>query len=137
MISAIKISHGKYKEIVVALLNKEGLNYGALPKGLLLFHRYGEKARTPLEEHLVEGALYAQNANNEINIHFTVSHDHRQLFETLVAKKKAEYEKEFGVTYHISFSEQKASTDTIAVDMDNEPFRTDDGKLLFRPGGHE
>ena len=130
------MSSGKYKEIVIALLNKEGLNYGALPKGLLLFHRYGEKARTPLEEHLVEGALYAQNAKNEINIHFTVSHDHRQLFETLVAKKKAEYEKEFGVTYHISFSEQKASTDTIAVDMNNKPFRMDDGKLLFRPGGH-
>lgn len=130
------MASGKYKEIVIALLNKEGLNYGALPKGLLLFHRYGKKARTPLEEHLVEGALYAQNAKNEINIHFTVSHDHRQLFETVVAKKKVDYEKEFGVTYHISFSEQKASTDTIAVDIDNKPFRTDDGKLLFRPGGH-
>lgn len=130
------IDSGKYKEIVMALLNKEGLNYGALPKGMLLFHRYGEKARTPVEEHLVEGALYAQNAKNEVNIHFTVSHDHRQLFENLIAKKKTEYENEFGVTYHISFSEQKASTDTIAVDMDNKPFRTDDGRLLFRPGGH-
>ena len=35
----------------------------------------------------------------------------------------------------ISFSEQKASTDTIAADMENKPFR-DNGKLLFRPGGH-
>lgn len=126
----------KYKEVVAALLHKEGLNYGALPKGLLKFHRYDSTARTPLEEHLVEGALYARNAKNEVNIHFTISHDHRQLFEALVAKKAGEYEKKFGVIYHISFSEQKPSTDTIAVDMENKPFRTDDGKLLFRPGGH-
>jgi len=29
-----------------------------------------------------------------------------------------------------------ASTDTIAVDMDNKPFRNGEGRLLFRPGGH-
>jgi hypothetical protein len=127
---------GQYKEIVAALLNKEGMNYGALPKGLLLFHKYGDTVRTPLEEHLVEGALYAHNAKNEVNIHFTVSHDHRRLFETIVEKKVPQYEKEFGVKYHISFSEQKSSTDTLAVDMENKPFRMDDGKLLFRPGGH-
>lgn len=127
---------GQYKEVVAALLNKEGLNYGALPKGLLLFHKYGSAARTPLEEHLVEGALYARNAKNEVNIHFTVSHEHRELFESLVDKKVPQYEKEFGVKYNISFSEQKPSTDTLAVDMENKPFRMDDGKLLFRPGGH-
>ena len=32
-------------------------------------------------------------------------------------------------------SEQKPCTDTIAADMNNQPFR-DNGKLLFRPGGH-
>ena len=32
-------------------------------------------------------------------------------------------------------SEQKSSTDTIAVDIDNNPYR-EDGKLLFRPAGH-
>jgi hypothetical protein len=35
----------------------------------------------------------------------------------------------------VTFSEQKPSTDTVAADMDNKPFRVD-GKLLFRPGGH-
>lgn len=130
------IKAGQYKAVVGALLNHNGMNYGALPKGLLLFHRYGEVARTPLEEHLVEGALYARNHKNEVNIHFTVSHDHRELFEALVKSKLGDYEKMFGVKYHISFSEQKPSTDTLAVDMENKPFRMDDGTLLFRPGGH-
>lgn len=36
----------------------------------------------------------------------------------------------YGVDYNISFSEQKPSTDTVAADMDNKPFRDADGKLL-------
>lgn len=71
----------RYKEIVAALLGKEGLNYGNLPKGLLEFHSYPEGARTPLEEHLVEGAQTAANNNGIVNLHFTVSPEHRALFE--------------------------------------------------------
>ena len=129
------IAAGKAKTVVKHLLGSEGLNYGALPKGLLLFHIYPEGARTPLEEHLVEGALYA-SSRGIVNLHFTVSPEHRPLFERLVEEKKAFYEQRFGVEYHIGFSEQKSSTDTIAADMDNRPFRTKDGKMLFRPGGH-
>ena len=68
-------------------------------------------------------------------MHFTVSGEHRALFQKLVDAKAAEYTQKYGVEYNISFSEQKASTDTIAADMENKPFR-DNGKLLFRPGGH-
>ena len=118
------------------MLESAGLNYGALPKGLLKFHRYADGVRTPLEEHLVEGALYAAGETGEVNVHFTVSTEHRALFEKLVAAKAAEYEAKYGTTYHISFSEQKPSTDTVAADMENKPFRDKDGKLLFRPGGH-
>ncbi len=128
-------SAGRAKDIVRLLLTPEGLNYGALPKGLLLFHSYPEGPRTPLEEHLVEGALYASSCG-KCCLHFTVSPEHRPLFEQLVAEKKARYEAEFGVTYEISFSEQKSSTDTIAVDLQNRPFRQKDGSLLFRPAGH-
>ena len=130
------ISANQYKEVVKAMLNKEGLNYGALPKGLLKFHKYANGARTPLEEHLVEGALYAREKDGTVNIHFTVSTEHRALFEALVNKVVPAYEKEFGVKYHVSFSEQKPSTDTVAANPDNTPFRTKDGDLLFRPGGH-
>ena len=129
------LEEGEYKKIVSALLNADGLGYGQLPKGLLLFHNYLDGARTPLEEHLVEGALYAAGANGDVNVHFTVSPEHRAMFETLVDEKSGVYAKEHNVKYHISFSEQKPSTDTIAADMNNQPFR-DNGKLLFRPGGH-
>ena len=126
---------GKYKEIVANLLESKGLNYGQLPKGLLLFHSYKEGPRTPMEEHLVEAALYA-SSNGNANIHFTVSHDHLDLFKKRVGDKKNFYEDKFGIHYNISFSEQKACTDTIAATTDNKPFRNDDGSLLFRPGGH-
>ena len=130
------LSEQNYKAIVSNLLEAAGLNYGALPKGLLKFHRYADGVRTPLEEHLVEGALYAAGKNGEVNVHFTVSTEHRALFEKLVAAKVGEYEAKYGAKYHISFSEQKPSTDTVAADMENKPFRDKDGKLLFRPGGH-
>lgn len=130
------MADGHYKAIVAALLEVEGLNYGALPKGLLKFHNYKEEGnRTPLEEHLVEGALYAANKNGKVNVHFTVSPEHRALFKVLVDEKATAYSKKYGVDYNITFSEQKSSTDTIAADMENNPFR-DNGTLLFRPGGH-
>ena len=113
----------------------EDMNYGNLPKGLLLFHSYAEGARTPALEHLVEGAMYA-SSKGEVNIHFTVSHEHLSLFQAHIAAHKASYEKKLGVKYNISYSEQKPSTDTLAANPDGTPFRTSDGKLLFRPGGH-
>ncbi len=130
------VSEGAYKTVIDNLLNAKGLNYGKLPKGLLKFHKYDDGNRTPLEEHLVEGALYASGKDGVVNIHFTVSPEHRPLFEKLVADVSGKYEKIFNVKYNISFSEQKKSTDTVAATMDNEPFRTADGAILFRPGGH-
>ena len=129
------VQEGNYKAVVAALLTAEGLNYGSLPKGLLKFHSYEEGARTPLEEHLVEGALYAAGKSRRANVHFTVSPEHRLFFEALVNEKAKAYASKYDVIYNVSFSEQKQSTDTVAADMNNEPFR-DKGKLLFRPGGH-
>lgn len=134
-ISAL-VADGNYKAIVANLLEEKGLNYGQLPKGLLLFHSYPQKVRTAMEEHLAEGAMYAKNNAGEVNIHFTVSPEHQALFEQLVAGKKGEYEEKLSVKYDISFSAQKPSTDTVAADMENQPFRDKNGKLLFRPGGH-
>jgi hypothetical protein len=118
------------------LLLEKGLNYGSLPKGLLKFHKYTNGERTPFEEHLVEGAQYAKDKNNVVRLHFTVSPEHKEVFEELLAKVKEQYEKLLGVTYYVSFSLQKPSTDTIAVDLENEPFREPDGSLVFRPAGH-
>ncbi len=130
------VAAGQYKPVVANLLLEKGLNYGQLPKGLLTFHRSSAGVRKAFEEHLEEGAVYAANGKGNVNLHFTVSPDHLPLFEKLVAEKKAAYEQKYGVKYNISFSVQKASTDTIAANMDNTPFRDDKGNLLFRPGGH-
>ena len=117
-ISAL-VSEGNYKAVVAALLEAAGLNYGALPKGLLKFHRYEDGNRTPLEEHLVEGALYAANKNGKVNVHFTVSPEHRRLFEALVADKAAVYAKKYGVDYNVTFSEQKPSIDRKALETES------------------
>ena len=109
----------------------ENMAYGKLPKGLLLFHKYRDGARTPALEHLAEGAL-----TGATNIHFTVSHEHLPLFRQHIAENLQKFEKKYGVKYEISFSEQMPSTDTLAANPDGTPFRTADGKLLFRPGGH-
>lgn len=125
----------RFKDVVKMLLSEDGLNYGELPKGLLLFHSYTDKKRTPMEEHLVEGTMYAKDSKGNVNVHFTISPHHKALFEKLVNEVKVGLEKELGAHFNVSFSIQKPSTDTIAVDLENKPFR-EDGKLLFRPGGH-
>ncbi len=129
------IEEGEYKAVVANMLGEEGLNYGQLPKGLLQFHSYDDCAKTPVEEHLTEAALYG-SSRGEAEVHFTVSSEHRKLFEELIERVVPEAQQKFKITYKVSLSEQKPSTDTIAVNMDNTPFRTSDGKLLFRPGGH-
>ncbi len=131
----VLMGEGNYKAVVNNLLNVSGLNYGQLPKGLLLFHKYDDGSRTPMEEHLVEAALYA-GSNGEANVHFTVSHDHMDLFKARVEQTMEKYASIYNIRYNISFSEQKPSTDTIAANPDNSAFRNEDGTLLFRPGGH-
>lgn len=113
-----------------------GLDYAALPKGLLAFHRYGDHSRTPFEEHLVEAVRYAAGRNGTANVHFTVSPDHLEKFRALSGKVAGKYARDPGTELQVDFSLQKPSTDTIAVDMENRPFRDLDGSLLFRPGGH-
>lgn len=123
-------------EILELLLNEEGLNYGNLPKGLLKFHRYNDTNRTAAEEHFVEGAGYSKNADGKVKLHFTISPEHKDAFEEHIKAIQTRYEKQLGVDYEVSFSFQKPSTDTLAVDLENEPFRNEDGSLLFRPAGH-
>ena len=113
----------------------DGLGYGSKPKGLVTFHAYKEGARKPVEEHLVEAALYASDGERAA-IHFTVSPEHKAGFLALLEERQSHYEKRYGIKYDVSFSEQSPATDTIAVNTDNTPFRNEDGTLLFRPAGH-
>ena len=133
------LNENRLVEIAEFLLENEGLGYGKLPKALLKFHKYKEFSRYALEEHLVEAAQYSTAETDDgtiAQLHFTVSQEHYDIFKNTVEEIAPMYEKMFGISYDISYSVQKPSTDTIAVDMNNEPFRNADGSLLFRPGGH-
>ncbi len=129
------MEQGEYKAIVQSLLGEEGLRYGSLPKGLLQFHAYPDAALTPVEEHLTEAALYA-SSQGEAEIHFTVSAEHRPLFQQLLDRVLPDVSEHHQTRFHVSMSEQMPSTDTLAARMDGTPFRSEDGSLLFRPGGH-
>lgn len=132
----IDIKTAPLKKWIELLIEETGLNYGNLPKGLLSFHKYKDEVRTPVGEHLIEGVSYARQQNNEVKLHFTVSNQHLDLFKSLIENRSTKYAQRLGVKYNISFSEQKPSTETIAVDDKNIPFRDEEGKILFRPGGH-
>lgn len=130
------IAQKDYETILSYLLSESGLDYGKKPKALIDFHNYGDTIRKAIEEHLVEGACYAKCKNNEVNLHFTVSEEHLDDVKNYLEQVVPTYQKRFEVRYNIHYSLQHSSTDTIAVDNYNDPFRKADGELLFRPGGH-
>ena len=130
------IGKGEDAPILKSVLTEEGLNYGCLPKALLKFHAYPEGSRTALEEHLVEAALYARDAENVSRVHFTVSREHESAVRTLLSRVIRDYESRLDTVFAVGISTQDPATDTIAVDPENRPFRDDRGKPVFRPGGH-
>ncbi len=127
---------GRFRPILEYLLDDRGLNYAALPKGLLKFHCYFTGCRTPVEEHLLEAAQYTKDCRGVCRLHFTISPEHEPRFRKLLEEVVPRCEQECQAVYEIGFSFQKPSTDTIAVDLENRPFRDNRGRLLFRPGGH-
>jgi hypothetical protein len=129
------LEKGEYKPILECMLTAQGLGLADLPKGLIKFHSYPGHNRTAFEEHLVEGAAYTRDRNGAFRIHFTVSPEYETSVHRHIESTKALYQKD-GVTFTVEFSTQKTCTDTIAVDMDNHPFRDAAGSLVFRPGGH-
>lgn len=126
---------GEIYLFIQEMLMEKGLDYGSYPKGLLPFHNYGGQIATPFEEHLKEAALYA-SARGKARLHFTVSEQHEQMFREEEQRAVPKISAESGIQYEITYSNQKGSTDTLAVDLENKPFRNGDGSLLFRPGGH-
>ena len=125
----------KYKQIADYTLGADGLNYANLPKGIIKFHKYKEGARTAFEEHLVEARVYSRDADGVCRIHFTVSPEHMEKVKSLIDDRLPLYESD-GVKLEVSYSVQKPSTDTLAVDMENNPFLDAEGNIALRPGGH-
>jgi len=129
------LAHGQYAKLLAYLLTSQGLNYANLPKILLKFHRYDDHCRTPLEEHLVEAAAYAQDRHQVARLHVTVTPAYAEAVQDHIEASRRRYERA-GLRYEITLSVQSPATDTIAVDLDNTPVRDEQGHLLFRPGGH-
>lgn len=129
-------AHGDWRPVIRLLLDEPGLGYGQMPKGLLLFHACPGEPRTAFEEHLREGAAHAAAADGTCRLHFTVSPEHRERFAGKLEALRPTLEQELACRLQVGFSTQDPATDTIAVDPEGRPFRTDEGGLLFRPGGH-
>ncbi|MEQ9619772.1 MAG: DUF4301 family protein [Deltaproteobacteria bacterium] len=132
---AVLADDGCVPEILEHLLLEKGLNYSNLPKGIIKFHSYPGARRTAFEEHLVEALNYTRDEGGRARAHFTVSPEHMENVKDHIRDVKGNYE-DNGATLEINFSVQKLSTDTIAVDMDNRPILDEEGKPVFRPGGH-
>lgn len=130
------LGQGRIGEFLEALLGPNGMGYEDLPKALVAFHRYGEEVRTSLEEHLLEAAGYVADARGCCKLHFTVSPVHLERFRGILKQAKSKYQEKLGVSFQIQVSVQDPSTDTLALDMENRPFRDKEGRLVFRPGGH-
>ena len=130
------LAQKRHAEILAFVLTEEGLGYGRKPKALLKFHAYPGGSRTALEEHLVEAALYVKDARKISRLHLTVSEEHRRLIREHLSPIKGDYEKAYDTTFEIGISIQESATNTMAVDLANRPFRLEDGRICFRPGGH-
>ncbi len=131
----IKNRNQKNYSFIKTLLAENMFDYANKPKGILPFHKYENFTATPVYEHLCEAVTYAAS-NGQANVHFTISEEHFDGFYDAIQDVKATIEEQSGIQINYTFSNQHKETDTIAVDLNNNPFRDDKGRLVFRPGGH-
>lgn len=125
-----------YPAILENLLTSKGMNYAYLPKALLAFHNYSISSRTAFEEQLVESAQYIKTAGDKCTLHFTVSPEHVSNIQLLFDRVRDQLQRMLSCEFQVSYSVQKKSTDMLALDNQNKPFRNQNGEILLRPGGH-
>lgn len=131
-------SYGSDKQMylfVKCMLDTDKLNYGSFPKGLLPFHQYKDHVASAFVEHLFEASLYA-SSNAEAHLHFTVSEQHKTMFEEKFEVIRDIVKEKTNTKFNLHFSFQQSQTDTIVFDKDNQIMRDEQGQLLFRPSGH-
>ena len=128
----ININRVRFVEI---MLGNEGLNYGNYPKGLFPFHKYKNHTACAFEEHLFEAAHYIKT-KGKARLHFTISEAHYNNFKDQFQRVQQRIEEKTNTVFKCSYSFQSAATDTIAVTLNNNPYRDTNSNLVFRPGGH-
>lgn len=117
------------------MMEKNGFNYGGMPKGLVPFHKYKDHIATAFEEHLFEAAIYA-SCTGKARLHFTIAPAFKSDFKEEFKRIEEHVEQKTGISFDVTYSFQQPHTDTVAVDQDNDPIVLDDGTLFFRPAGH-
>ena len=131
----VPIKEESVKEKVDYILQSKGLNYSKLPKALISFHQYGNERLKAIDEQLIEGINYL-NINGVSRFHFTISPEHKDLFNHHLAQVLPVLESKFKTKIEVEFSFQEKFTDTIALNEDEEIVRDEKGEILLRPGGH-
>ena len=111
------------------LLQKEGMSYGEMPKGLIPFHVLEPFVLNPIQEHIVQANLLRVN---ELHFHFTI----QKRFEDLFKKTINQIEGLTGTNFQVSYSEQNQATDSYVFDLDGNLVENDEHQSLRRPAGH-
>ena len=106
-----------------------------LPKALIPFHNYSGNTRTAASEQLFFSKEF-MISEKAMNIHFTIPPKSTKAFEESLSESIEEISKSEAIQTHVSYSNQKRSTDSIAVNMDNRLYRNQNGNLFFRAAGH-
>jgi hypothetical protein len=127
--------HEKNYHFIKLMMDSNHFDFANKPKAALDFHKYTSHIATPVEEHLNECASYAASKGVS-HLHFTVSENHENLFQQIIDEVKKKVENKTNTSLNVRYSYQNKSTDTIAVAINNKPFRDENGHLVFRPGGH-
>ena len=128
--------YGHIQNFLKYILVSDELGLSVLPKGLISFHKYDYENRTPFEEHLIKASSFLASSEGVTKVHFTINQDHAEKFRTLFKKIKNIYEKNYNTSFDVTFSYQKAATDTISLDKNKEILKGNNGNIIFRPGGH-
>jgi hypothetical protein len=122
-------------QVFHTLVQTPGLDYANLPKALLPFHQYPRGPRTSLEEHVEEALWYGKKTSGPVRLHLTVSAQFESQVKAAIETIQQQAAQR-GKSFELTVSIQKSSTDTIALNAQGEPFRDNEGLLVFRPGGH-
>ncbi len=126
------LNQKQYAKIIDTIL--VNMNFGNIPKGCIPFHKYSSDIRTAFEEHLYEGKDYGKGKQGKICVHFTIAETHaKTILELLHQRIRACFLHD---NVLVNFSYQLPETDTITVDLQNNPLANEQGELIFRPGGH-
>ena len=117
------------EEFATFLLQKEGMGFGELPKGLIPFHLQEPFVLNPIQEHIVQANLLGVN---HLHFHFTI----QRKFEDLFKRSITQIEGLTGANFNVTYSEQNQETDSYVFDLEGNLIKNEEDQPLRRPAGH-